>query len=72
MRFLSFQDERGRERTGLLVNGQTLDLEESARRLGFSIPADMAGLLRARGGRLPNPDDVDRALTEAVRDALGR
>lgn len=61
MRFLSFQDERGRERTGLLVNGQTLDLEESAGRLGLSIPADMAGLLERWPESLEIAREVQRA-----------
>ncbi len=61
MKLVSFLDARGRERAGLLVASQTLDLEESARQLGLSLPSTMRDLLEGWPGSFEVVREVERA-----------
>lgn len=61
MKLLSYLDTLGRERAGLFIAGQTLNLQESARRLGLAIPPTMASLLEGWPASFEVARQVERA-----------
>lgn len=68
MKFVSFQNQEGAERAGLLVNGHTFDLEKSGAALSHTLPSTMGEFLKNSEKNLEIAKKIDQALANGDYD----
>lgn len=68
MKFVSFQNQEGAERAGLLVNGRTFDLAKSAEALSHALPSTMSEFLKDSEKNLDIARKIEQALVNGKYD----
>lgn len=69
MKFVSFQNQEGAERAGLLVNGRTFDLAKSGKALSHALPSTMSEFLKDSEKNLDIARKIEQALANGKYDA---
>lgn len=68
MKFVSFLNQQGAERVGLIVNGRTFDLAKSGEALSHTVPSTMAEFLQESGKNLDSARKIEQLLKDGAYD----